>query len=77
MFQNIGVYHEKFAKLMKQEYQPYVELGISADKHYTYGCQVESLDHLPDGLLGFDTTISRFTCFTFRVQPGDVFLCAA
>jgi len=74
-FQNIGVYHEKYKPLMIDKHTPYTEIGISSNisnrgGDYIFGCQVDSIDNLPDGLIGLDTGIKRFACLTFRVQPG-------
>ncbi len=73
-FQNIGVYHEKYKPLMADRHTPYTEIGISSNisrgSYYAFGCQVDSIDGLPDGLIGLDTGIKRFACLTFRVQPG-------
>jgi AraC-like DNA-binding protein len=75
-FQNIEVYHEKHKPLLMSKHDPYIEVGLSSnafkDSWYTFGCQVSSLDDLPDGLVGLDTGLRRFACLTFRVPPtGD------
>jgi len=74
-FQNIGVFHEKYKPLMIDKHTPYTEIGISSNisdrgGDYIFGCQVDSMENLPDGLIGLDTGIKRFACLTFRVQPG-------
>lgn len=75
-FQNIGVYHEKYKPLMINRHTPYTEIGLSSNISsrnggwYIFGCQVDSLDDLPDGLVGLDTGLNKFACLTFRVQPG-------
>lgn len=73
-FQNIEVYHENFKPLMADRHTPYTEIGISSNiprsGFYTFGCQVDSIDGLPDGLIGLDTGLKRFASLTFRVQPG-------
>ena len=73
-FKNIGVYHEKYKPLMMDRHTPYTEIGISFCNSnrgiYLFGCQVDSIDGLPDGLIGLDTGVKRFACCTFRVQPG-------
>jgi len=73
-FQNIGVYNEKFKPLMADKHIPYTEIGISfANSNrglYIFGCQVDSIDGLPEGLCGLDTGLAKFACLTFRVQPG-------
>lgn len=72
-FQNIGVYHEKYKSLMTYKHTPYTEIGISSNFEnawYTFGCQVDSIEDLPEGLIGLDTGLTKFACLTFRVQPG-------
>jgi AraC-like DNA-binding protein len=73
-FQNIGVYHEKYKPLMIDKHTPYTEIGLSShllfDGGYTFGCQVNSIDGLADGLIGVDFGLNKFACLTFRVQPG-------
>ena len=73
-FQNIGVYHEKYKPLMEDKHTPYTEVGVSFCNSerglYIFGCQVDSIDGLPEGLCGLDTGMSKFACLTFRVQPG-------
>ena len=73
-FQNIDIFHEKYKPLMADRHTPYTEVGISSNicknGWYTFGCQVDSIDDLPNGLIGFDTGLRRFACLTFRVQPG-------
>ena len=73
-FQNIGVYHEKYKPLMIDKHTPYTEIGIGFGNTkggvYIFGCQVDSIDDLPDGLVGIDTGLNKFACLTFRVQPG-------
>lgn len=58
-FHNIVVYHEKYKSLMTGRHIPYMEVGISSnisrDGFYTFGCQVDSIDDLPNGLIGLDT----------------------
>lgn len=74
LFQNIGVYQKEYKPLMIDRYTPYTEIGIcsniSSSGFYIFGCQVDSIDDLPDGLIGLDTGLKRFACLTFRVQPG-------
>ena len=74
LFQNIHVYHEKYKPLMVDKYTPYTEMAIcsniSSHGFYVFGCQVNSIDDLPDGLIGLDTGLNKFACLTFRVQPG-------
>ena len=76
-FQNIGVYHEKFKTLMEEKHTPYVEVGMASNiiskdgGWYIFGCQVNDIDDIPEGLVGVDTGLKKFACFTFRVQPGE------
>jgi hypothetical protein len=73
-FQNIDIFHEKYKPLMIDKHGLYTEIGISfcnSDRGlYLFGCQVDSIDGLFDGLCGLDTGLSKFACLTFRVQPG-------
>ena len=74
-FQNIGVYHENYKPLMSDKHtMPYTEIGLSSNicknSWYAFGCQVDSIDGLPDGLVGLDTGLKKFACLMFRVQPG-------
>ena len=77
-FQNINAYCQKYRTLMAEKYPPYAEIGISTDISnannrgwdYIFGCQVDSIDDLPDGLVGLDTGLTKFACLDFRVQPG-------
>jgi len=74
-FECIGVYHEKFKPLMADKHTPYTEVGMSSDIFknegwYAFGCQVDSIDDLPEGMVGVDTGLTKFAVCTFRVQPG-------
>jgi hypothetical protein len=74
-FQNIGVFHEKYKPMLEKENNPYTEIGLSGDMckndgWYIFGCLVDSIDNLPDGLVGVDTGLNKFACLTFRVQKG-------
>ena len=74
-FECIGTYHEKFKPQVNNKYSPYTEIGMSSDIFkdegwYAFGCQVESIDDLPDGMVGVDTGLTKFAVCTFRVQPG-------
>ncbi len=74
-FKNITVFHEKFEPVMRGRENPFVEIGISSNisnpgGDYIFGCQVASIDDLPDGLVGIDTGIKKFAALTFRVKPG-------
>jgi AraC-like DNA-binding protein len=73
-FHNIGVYNDKYKPLMADRHTPYTEIGLSSNIcrkiWYAFGCQVDSIDNLPDGLIGLDTGLNKFACLTFRVQPG-------
>lgn len=70
-FQNIGKFHDEFKSIMMDRHAPYTEVGISGSMtnpkgEYIFGCQVDSLDNLPDGLVGFDTGLKKFASITFR-----------
>jgi len=73
-FQNIGVFHEKYAPLLKGKHTPHTEFGISSnipsEGFYTYGCQIDTLNDIPEGMVGIDTGLKKFACLTFRVQSG-------
>ena len=73
-FNNIGEYHQKFKQLMLDKHTPYTEIGLSSNicpnSWYAFGCQVDCIDELPEGMVGFDTGLSKFACLTFRVQPN-------
>jgi len=74
-FQNIGAYHDKYKQLMKDRQDPYTEVGLSSNvdlnSWYTFGCQVDTIENLPEGLIGFDMGLTKFACLTFRMQPGS------
>ena len=70
-FENIGLFHDDFKAIMMDKHTPYTEIGISGsmvspEGGYMFGCQVDSLDNLPDGLVGFDTGLKKFASITFR-----------
>ena len=76
-FKNIDVYHEKYKPMMVGKHSvPYTEIamvtnitdGVKGD--YIFGCQVDSIDDLPEDLVGIDTGLTKFACLTFRVPPG-------
>jgi len=73
-FKNIGIYHQKYKSIMAGRHTPYTEIGLSSNicpkSSYAFGCQVDSIDALPEGLVGLDTGLTKFACLTFRVQPG-------
>jgi len=74
-FACIEEYHKKFKPLMADKHIPYMEIGMSSDIFrnegwYAFGCQVDSIDNLPDGLVGVDTGLTKFAVCKFRVQPG-------
>ena len=69
-FANIGKYHDNFKAQMKERNTPYIEIGVCGNMlnkgDYIFGCVVDSLDNLPDGLVGFDTGLTKFAVITFR-----------
>ncbi len=74
-FANIEKYHDDFKSLMLDRYSPYTEIGASGNLFssngiYFFGCQVESLEELPDGLSGFDFGIKKFATITFRASSA-------
>ncbi|WP_058301521.1 hypothetical protein [Gorillibacterium timonense] len=74
-FANIGRFHDEYKALMMDRYAPYTEVGISRSfgesYDYLFGCQVESLDELPEGLIGIDTGLKRFASITFRAPSQE------
>jgi len=75
-FQNIDLFHEKYKPMLADRFDPYTEVGLSSnifhESWYAFGCQLNSLDDLPDGTVGLDTGLKHFACLTFRVPPtGD------
>ena len=73
-FKNINAYNKNFKTLMKERQAEYVEMGLSSNicphSWYAFGCRVDSIDGLPDGMVGLDTGLKKFACLTFRVQPN-------
>ena len=74
-FQNIDKYHNEFKAIMLDRHAPYTEIGISGNMtnpkgDYIFGCQVDSLDNLPNGMFGFDTGLNKFACITFRANTA-------
>lgn len=74
-FQNIAKYHDEFKAIMMDRHAPYTEIGVSGNMtgpngDYIFGCQVDSLDDLPDGLTGFDTGLNKFASITFRAKTA-------
>lgn len=71
-FQNIEKYHNEFSEDMKERHLPYTEVAMfgtmTDDPDYIFGCQVDSLEGLPDGLLGIDTGLKKFAAMTFRAN---------
>ena len=75
-FKCIEDYHRNFMPLMSSKCGPYMEIGMSSDIFrnegwYAFGCRVDSIDDLPDGLVGVDTGLTKFAVCKFRVQPGN------
>lgn len=75
-FANIKEFHKNYSEAMKEKYLPYVELGVTSnikntDADYIYGCIVDSLDDIPDGLYSFDTGLKKFAVMTFRANNAE------
>ncbi|MEO3945680.1 hypothetical protein [Gorillibacterium sp. CAU 1737] len=76
-FGNIGRFHDVYKSLMMDRFAPYTEVGIGTSKgfgegyDYVFGCQVRSLDQLPEGLIGIDTGLRRFASITFRAPSQE------
>jgi hypothetical protein len=74
-FQNIEKYHNEFKAIMRDRHTPYTEIGISGNMtnqngDYIFGCQVDSVDNLPNGLISFDTGLKKFASITFRAKTA-------
>jgi len=74
-FANIDRFHTGYKAQMLDRYAPYTEIGFSGGTperyDYFFGCQVRSLDNLPEGLVGIDTGMTRFACITFRANSAE------
>ncbi|WNS41957.1 hypothetical protein [Paenibacillus sp. MMS20-IR301] len=74
-FANIDHYHAHYKAQMMDRCAPYTEVGFSGGnaEHYDYffGCQVKSLDDLPEGLAGIDTGLTKFASITFRASSAE------
>jgi len=44
---------------------------FNTQKEYIFGYQADSLENLPEGFVGFDTGLNKFTSITFRAQILD------
>lgn len=74
-FANIEQFHSQYKTQMLERYAPYTEVGFSGGTperyDYYFGCQVKSLEDLPEGLVGIDTGLTRFACITFRANSTE------
>jgi len=74
-FENIGKYQENFKHLVADRYSPYTEVGLSSDfapnSWYAFGCQVQTLGNIPEGMVGIDIGANKFMCLTFKLLPGS------
>ena len=92
-FANIGRYGDVYKPLLQNHwYKPYTEIGYNGtygtgQYDYLFGCQLDRMDNLPEGLTAFDTGLKRFVCITFRAKssyalvggsdgPGDAMVTA-
>lgn len=81
-FTNIEDYHKNYSNLVNDKSLPYIEVGVTSDMRnigaadYIYGCLVNSLDNIPDGMYGFDTGFKKFAVMTFRANNAEE-LCAS
>lgn len=73
-FENIGIFHDQYKTLLYDRYAPYTEIGFLGETEqgldYLFGCQVDSLENLPEGLIGFDTGLKHFAVITFRAATA-------
>lgn len=71
-FGNIGDYHNNYKDKLADKYEPYTDVGLSIFSasygNYIFGGRVNSLDDLPDGMVGVDTGIKNFAVITFRAD---------
>jgi len=67
-----GVFHDEYKPKLLDRHVPYTEFAFASDYFggmgYIIGCQVDSLDNLPEGLLAMDTGLRRFAVLTFRAR---------
>lgn len=72
-FANIGRFHDVYKQKMMDKYAPYTEVGFSGTCNdsgweYIFGCQIRSMEDIPEGLISVDTGVKRFTEITFRAK---------
>lgn len=76
-FSNIEDYHKNYKALVEDKSLPYIEVGVTSNirnadaADYIYGCFVNSLNNIPDGMFGFDTGFKRFVVMTFRANNAE------
>lgn len=74
-FQNIGRFHDTYKAELMERYAPYTEVGFSGsaagEYDYIFGCQLHSLEGLPEELVCVDTGLTRFACMTFRAANAE------
>ena len=76
-FGNIDAYHSKYKDMDFDKFQPYSDAEIyftwqdengEYKSEYLFGCRVNSLKNLPEGLIGIDTGAKKFAVITFRSE---------
>ena len=69
-FGNINDYHNNYKNKMPNKYEPYTDAEISFFNkdygQYIFGCRVNSIENLPEGVIGIDTGYKEFDILTFR-----------
>ncbi len=77
-FGNINDYHNNYQDKLMDQYDPYTEVGIGIEFingwNYFFGCRVNSLDNLPEGITGVDTGLKNFAVITFRADNTEKLL---
>ncbi len=72
-FANIGRFHDVYKHKMMDKCAPYTEVGYSgtcteAGFDYIFGCQIRSMEDIPEGLICIDTGVKNFAEIAFRAK---------
>lgn len=73
-FSNIKAYHERYSAQVSNKTQPHTDIAMFTDlpdgtsKNYIFGEQVDTLDEIPEGLIGIDTFTKKFAVIHFGAQ---------
>lgn len=77
-FSKIEIYHEKFSSIVDDKVIPYTEIGVwenmtseNGEYDYVYGCLVNSLNNISEGLVGADTGFTKFAVMTVKCDSVD------